>query len=316
MEILNYFNLNLFSTFFISIFLEALPFLLFGSLLSSIIEVFISENFFKRVIPENIFLGLLVSSFTGLIFPVCECAIIPVIGRLLKKGVPLYICISLMLSIPIVNVTVILSTYYAFLTHIHIIILRISLGVIIPMIIGFLISLLKNDDIFVKENTHLCDCGNSNCCEHEHSEDHNHEIKESFYKKIKHVFEHTNEEFFETGKYFIIGAFLTAIFQTVIPRDVFSGISGNLFISMILMMIFAFFLSVCSNTDAFIARSFIGQFTQGSILAFIVFGAMIDLKNTIMLTKIFNKKFVFFLICLIAFVCFIVIGFISMFLKG
>ena len=284
MNFSNFFNIKLFSTIFISIFLEALPFLLLGALLSSIIEVFVHEDFLKNIIPKNLFLGLLVTSFAGLIFPVCECAIVPVINKLLKKGVPLHICITLMLSVPIVNATVILSTFYAFLGYAHIFILRIALGIIIPMVIGYILVLFKKEmpSTGLKKNIDInCGCDFS----HDHDFDHSHEIENKtkktsnkfslFSLKANMVIEHGTEEFFETGKFFIIGSFITAVFQTVVPRNIFIGIGSNLFLSIALMMLFAFFLSVCSNTDAFIARSFIGQFTQGSILAFIVFGAMI-----------------------------------------
>ena len=314
-EFSNFFNIKLFSTIFISIFLEALPFLLLGAILSSVIEVFVSEDFLKNIIPKNLFLGLLVTSFVGLVFPVCECAIVPVINKLLKKGVPLYICITLMLSVPIVNATVIISTFYAFLGYTDIFVLRIALGVIIPMVIGYILVLFKKEMPKVEIKTNVnCGCGNEHESAHDHESQDKH-VKQAdiFSMKANMIIEHGTEEFFETGKFFIIGTCITSIFQTIVPRNIFTGIGGNLFLSIALMMTFAFFLSVCSNTDAFIARSLIGQFTQGSVLAFIVFGAMIDLKNSIMLMRIFNKKFVIYLILLIFTVCFIITGFLGKF---
>jgi uncharacterized protein len=321
MDFQNIINARLFSAIFISIFLEALPFLLLGALLSSIIEIFVSGDFFRKIIPKNVFLGLLIASLTGLVFPVCECAIVPVIGRLHKKGMPLHICIALMLSIPIVNVSVILSTYFAFITDIRIFILRIVLGSLIPCIIGYIFYSFKKDKTELSTKAPDDDCKNYHGHDHEPASVHRDEsiIPENAanaLNKIKEAIIHTTEEFFDIGKFFLIGTFITSLFQTVIPRYVFNGIGNDLFLSMILMMFLAFFLSVCSNTDAFIARSFLGQFTQGSVLAFIVFGAMIDLKNTTMLLKYFDKKFVLFLIFSIFSVCFLTIGLIGMFLKG
>jgi uncharacterized protein len=148
-------------------------------------------------------------------------------------------------------------------------ILRISLGIIIPVLIGFLISLMKFKNAYNDmQDKILCEC-------HDHGKE-EHPCSQkgfSFLKgKLKHIMEHATEDFFETGKYFIIGAFFTSIFQILIPRSIFLGIGNNLFLSIILMMLFEFFLSICSNTDAFIARSFLGQFTQGSVLAFVLFG--------------------------------------------
>ena len=102
------------SIIFISIFLESLPFLLLGSLISAIIECFISDEKMASLIPKNVFLGSIVGVFLGLFLPACDCAVIPIGKRLIKKKVPLNVAISFMLSSPIINPVVLLSTYYAF----------------------------------------------------------------------------------------------------------------------------------------------------------------------------------------------------------
>ena len=43
----------------------------------------------------------MVAGLLGAVFPVCECAIVPVIRRLVKKGLPLACAITYMLSAPI-----------------------------------------------------------------------------------------------------------------------------------------------------------------------------------------------------------------------
>jgi uncharacterized membrane protein YraQ (UPF0718 family) len=48
--------------------------------------------------------------------------------------------------------------------------------------------------------------------------------------------------------------------------------------------------------DAFIALSFVGVFTTGSILAFLVFGPMVDIKSTLMYLQVFKHKTVIYLI--------------------
>ena len=97
-----------------SIFLESLPFLLLGSLISSIIETFVSDETMARIIPRNKVLGTIVGIFMGLFIPACDCAVIPVSKRLIKKKVPLNVAVSFMLASPIINPVVLLSTYKAF----------------------------------------------------------------------------------------------------------------------------------------------------------------------------------------------------------
>ncbi|MBI4844996.1 MAG: permease [Candidatus Omnitrophica bacterium] len=103
-----------FTIILLSILLEAFPFVILGAFISSMLHLFVHERVIARFIPKNKFLGLFAASLMGIIFPVCECAIIPVMRRLIRKGLPFYIAVTFMCAVPIVNPIVLLSTYYAF----------------------------------------------------------------------------------------------------------------------------------------------------------------------------------------------------------
>jgi hypothetical protein len=60
----------------------------------------------------------------------------------------------------------------------------------------------------------------------------------------------------------------------------------------------AVLLSICSTVDAFIALAFASTFTSGSVLAFLVFGPMVDIKSTLMFLRVFRKRTVAYLILL------------------
>lgn len=286
-----------FSVIFISIVLEALPFILLGSIISALIQVFVSENTIAKILPKNRFLGLLTASLSGLVFPVCECAIIPITRRLIKKGMPVGMAVSFMLAVPIVNPIVLLSTYYAFHSRPYIVFIRGGLGLIIAVLIGFIIDALQHNKETVRnfhgEHDNLCSCG------HDHNHNHNHEGS-----KFMEVLHHTNEELYDIGKFLILGAFISAFFQTVISRDNILIVGEHPIYSIIAMMLFAYLISLCSEADAFIASTFAGQFTTGSIAAFLLLGPMIDIKNTLMLVSSFKKSFIAKLIFLIFTACF------------
>jgi len=139
------------SVLFISIILEALPFLLLGSLISAIIQEYISDDFFKKVIPKNPILGSIVGVILGFFIPACDCAVIPIALRLKKKNVPLNVCISFMLSSPIINPVAILSVVYAFKSTMpEIAIWRLVGGVIVSIVVGVIMSIMykRDEDIF------------------------------------------------------------------------------------------------------------------------------------------------------------------------
>lgn len=102
------------------------------------------------------------------------------------------------------------------------------------------------------------------------------------------------------GKFLMIGAFLTALIQTFVSRQELVHLSGGGGIGAnVLMMGFAYLISLCSTSDAFVAASFNGVFPNGALLSFLVFGPMVDFKNTLMMLAVFRSGFVLKLIAMI-----------------
>ena len=77
-----------FAIIFLSILLEALPFVLIGTIVSSLIEIFVSREWLTEHLPKKSWFAFLVAGLAGIVFPICECAIVPVMRRLVKKGMP------------------------------------------------------------------------------------------------------------------------------------------------------------------------------------------------------------------------------------
>jgi uncharacterized membrane protein YraQ (UPF0718 family) len=292
-------TIKAFIIIFSSLFLEALPFLLIGCIISSIIEVFVTEKTILRFIPKNRIAGIVVASLLGLIFPVCECATVPIIRRLIRKGVPLHIGITFMLSVPIVNPFVLLSTYFAFWDRPFMVLLRPILGMAGAVTIGFIISLIM-DHRLIEKPMRSMPGHESDRCYHNHDEQ----------KKIKGIkdtvlaiLRHTGTEFYEIGRFFILGAFLASAIQVMVPHAILSLVGTHPFLSLLIMGGLAYGLSICSEADAFVVRRFLGIFTPGSLVVFLILGPMIDIKNTLMLASTFRPRFIIILTVLIFVIC-------------
>ncbi|MFL0269221.1 permease [Candidatus Clostridium radicumherbarum] len=294
-----------FSVIFISIILEALPFVMLGVIISALIQVFISENTIARLLPKNKFLGILMASLSGFVFPICECAVIPIGRRLIKKGVPVNMAVAFMLSVPIVNPIVLLSTYYAFHGRPYVVLIRGLVGFIIALTIGTIMGAVENLNCLkpsYSDYENICSCG------------YNHSYKKKA-SRFMEVLNHVNTELYDIGKFLIIGAFISAAFQAVVPRNQILSLGQNSTYSIIVMLLFAFLVSLCSEADAFIASTFIGQFTLGSIIGFLLLGPMIDIKNTLMLNYSFKKGFIAKQLILIFAFCFAAAYIINVFFK-
>ena len=298
--------------YFTTIMLEAIPFLLLGALISAIIEEFVSEERISKMIPKNRVLGSLVGIFLGLFIPACDCAVIPIAMRLKKKKVPTNVIVSFMLASPIISPVVLLSTFFAFgetekmllfgFEMPKLFVYRTIFGVLVALVVGIILDIICKDAVLKEEiyehHHYHHDHGHIHTCNHHHEgcSCSTHEKETGPIGRIKNIINIIYGDFMGIISYMAVGALLAATMQILLPISNIGGIVQNKYISTFIMMLLAFALSLCSTSDAFIARTFMNSLSKNSILAFILLGPMIDIKNTILLNKSFNKKFVIVLV--------------------
>lgn len=293
------------SIIFISIFFESLPFLLLGALISSTIERYVSNEKIASLIPKNIVLGSVMGILLGFFVPACDCAVIPISKRLIKKKVPLNVAISFMLASPIINPVVLLSTYYAFYnTNPKIFWLRLILEILIALIIGIIIGIIFKRNVITNNMDDVeCHCHDEQHCLH-------HE-KRNIKNDILFILKHTTYDMFDVVKYLMFGALIASIIQIMLPRNILNMFNNNEAISIFMLMLFSYLISLCSTSDSFVGKSLLSSFSESSIMAYLLLGPMIDIKNTIVLLGNYKKSFVvtlIFLIFIIIFLsCFLVV---------
>lgn len=277
------------NSIFLSIILEAIPFILLGVFASALIQVFVSEELIQRLIPKNPYIALIPAVLVSALLPVCECAIIPVIRRLLKKGMPLPIGVVILVGAPILNPVVFAATFYAFQSNMSIVYSRISLAAVACILIGLSVY------FFFRNSNQLRDV-----YVHEHED-------AKVGNKLKQTLYHASDEFFDMGKYLLFGALVASLFQTFLDRQLLTNLASNDYMSSAVMMGFAYVLSLCSEADAFVASSFSHTFSPTALLAFLLYGPMMDFKNTIMLLSFFKKRFAFSLILIITVIVYLIV---------
>lgn len=274
-------------TIFLSLLIESFPFVVLGVSISSLIGVFLKEDFLLRRLPKNNILRNLILSISGVILPVCECGNLPVARRLLLNNLNVSNTITFLLAAPIINPITFLTTWEAFSFDRSVAITRIIAAFLIANIIGFIINLHKN-----QEQAFLTNRFYQEVCHHDH-------VPKGKSKLIKLV-RIFRSEFILVFKAMLIGAFIAASFQIFIPREVLVSVGSNPVLSVISMLIIAFVVSICANVDAFFALSYVNTFSIGSILTFLTFGPMIDIKMLAMMRTTFKKQFLIMLSILVA----------------
>ncbi|HGC9531728.1 TPA: permease [Streptococcus agalactiae] len=262
---------------FISIIIEALPFVLLGTILSGIIEVFITPDIVNKFLPKNKFLRVLFGTFVGFVFPSCECGIIPIINRFLEKQVPSYTAVPFLATAPIINPIVLFATYSAFGNSIRFLILRFVGATIVAIALGVMLAFLVDDNILKEDAkpTHF----------HDYSD-------KKWYQKIFLALAHAIDEFFDTGCYLVFGTLIASAMQIYLPTRVLTTIGHSPITAILVMMLLAFILSLCSEADAFIGASLLSTFGIAPVMAFLLIGPMIDIKNLMMMVNSFKTRFI------------------------
>jgi uncharacterized membrane protein YraQ (UPF0718 family) len=282
-------RLQSFKIIFLSIILEALPFLLVGVLVSALLQAFVSDKLIQKITPRNPIAGVLFGSLLGIILPLCECGMIPIVRRLIRKGLPAYIGMIYIAAGPIINPIVFGATFAAFRTNRDLAYSRFYLAFLVSVSLGLILFYFMKQNPLKPEQTNR-EASYDHEPQHVHLHKHTHEG--GVLKKLSDTPGHAAEEFFDMGKYLILGSLITALLQTFVSRASFASVADHEFLSHIFMMGFAYALSLCSTSDAFVASSFNSMFPPAALLSFLVFGPMLDLKNTLMMLAVFRKRFV------------------------
>jgi uncharacterized protein len=287
-----------FTTIFLGIFIEAVPFLLAGSIVSGLIEVFVGQDLLARLVPRRAGPAALTGALLGFAFPVCECGVVPVTRRLYQKGLPLSVGAAFLLAAPVVNPVVILSTYAAFGWG-PVLVGRLVFSILIAFIVGLLFTLAQPEEALLPTTLDH---------EHDYYQEHKADAAASGIGEVKEkgkgngrfwqALSIGGDDFMDMARYLIIGSMMAAAMQTFIPQSTLLAFGSGPVLSVVIMMALAFILSVCSTVDAFLALSFVNSFTVGSILSFLVFGPMVDIKSSLMFLGVFRKRTVLYLILL------------------
>ena len=277
-------RLNVFATVFLGIFVEAVPYLLLGTFASGLVEVFMDRDQMSRWVSKRPSIAAISGAFMGMIFPVCECGVVPLTRRLFKKGLPLSAGISFLLAAPVLNPIVVFSTASAFGWG-QMLLWRFTVSLVIAVVVGLVFSVQSEPDEV------LLPVLSGGDHDHVHAE-----VGDSIGEKIRKALLITVDEFFDMGRYLIIGSLLAAGLQTFIAQSSLLAIGSGPVLSVLVMLLLAVLLSICSTVDSFVALGFTGTFSFGSVLSFLVFGPMVDIKSVIMYLQVFKRRAVFYIV--------------------
>lgn len=283
---------------FSSVLWEAMPFIVLGAVVAGCLEEFLPQELLTRFLPKSVVPAVMIGGVLGLVFPMCECGIVVVMRRLLRKGLPLSCCIAYMLAGPIVNLVVIFSTWIAFKDHKigpEMVLLRVGLGFIIACVTGFIVHFQHKkygnallNPIALPPAPPVASATNGTTSAGPAPQP----TKPTLSQRLGNISATALHDFVDITVFLILGAVLAALARQFISSDEIETLSREQpFLAIPAMMLLAILMCLCSEADAFVAASFTKMQASAKI-AFLVLGPMLDLKLILMFTRVFRLRLI------------------------
>lgn len=276
--------------------IETIPFLLFGVLLSSLIQAFVPQQAIKRAFPSNRFLSIAVALVAGVFLPICECASVPLARRLRQSELPLSTTVAFLLAAPIVNPLTIASTYVAFRGTVYgsALFLRLGIGlaaaasVAIAVELGQRRGLIKEPPLGIEltafagaKTLVAATVGRASPSPSQ---------RRGLAGRTLDALDHASYDFLDMARYLIAGIALAAFARALLPSGLALPAGKSHPLAIGFGIVSAYLLSLCSSADAFVARSAFAAAPYATILAFLAMGPMLDLKNTVLISRFFGPR--------------------------
>ena len=255
-------------TIFVSIVIQAMPFLVLGVVLSGLIAAFVPAGAIAKRLPRRSALAVPVAGVAGVALPGCECGSVPIAGRLVANDVPPAAALTFLLAAPAVNPVVLVATSVAFPGQPEMVLARFGASLLAAIVVGWIWVRIGRDAWVQRARERQSAEGSRSAI---------------FVDVAAHDFLHA-------GAYLILGGVAAATLQVVVPRSVLDTLAGSGLTAVLTMAVLAVVLSICSEADAFVAAG-LNQFSLTSRLVFLVVGPMVDLKLIALQSGTFGKTF-------------------------
>ncbi len=255
------------STLFIAVVLQALPFLAMGVVISGLVAVFLSPTILKRIVPSNVYLGVPAAALAGVALPGCECASVPVSARLMSQGVAGPTALAFLVASPAINPVVLIATAVAFPNEPRMVVARFVASLLAATVIGWLWAKWGTAPRIELPDERQLRMG-----------------------RIERFASTAHHDLLHAGSFLIIGAATTSTLQTIVPRTVIDHVAGLGVLSVLALALLAVVLAVCSEADAFIVAG-LSRFSLTARLAFLVVGPMVDIKLVALHAGTFGRRF-------------------------
>ncbi|MUL64973.1 hypothetical protein BOO86_10910 [Mycobacterium sp. CBMA 234] len=256
------------ATVFCGVFVQALPFLVLGVIVSGLVAAYLTPERLARLLPKQPALAVAVAGVGGAALPGCECGSVPVARRLFS-GATAGAALTFMLSAPAINPVVLVATAVAFPGQPRVVLARFLASLLTAVVMGLLWQRWGRTEWVTRTLPRHHDEGAS---------------------RFTVFTEAARHDFLQSASYLVVGAGAAAVLRAAVPPWVFGHIAGNVVVGVVIMALLAVVLALCSEADAFVAAS-LTMIPLLPRLVFLVVGPAVDVKLFAMQTGVFGRPF-------------------------
>lgn len=259
------------ATVFCGVFVQALPFLALGVVISGLIATYVSPERLARWLPRRTGAAIVTAGLGGAVLPGCECGAVPVARRLFGDG-PAEprqgaAALTFMLAAPAINPVVLVSTAVAFPGDPEMVGARFVASLLTAVVMGAVWSRWGRIGWITRRLPMSPHRGGSKWV--------------VFSEAARH-------DFLQAASYLVIGAAAAAALNVLMPPAVYEHLAARLLLGVLTMAALAFVLALCSEADAFVAAS-LTMLPLLPRLVFLVVGPAVDVKLFAMQAGVFGR---------------------------
>lgn len=244
--------------------IQATPYVVLGALLAAALAML--PTGWQRYLPRRDLLAVPALGLAGTALPGCECGSVPAAGAMVAHGIGTGPAVAFMVSAPATNPVVLAATAAAFPDEPLMVAARFIAGFLIAVSLGAVASRRAFGAVHVR---------------------HAHDQPAGTIPKFVAAMTH---EVTRALGLLALGAAAAATALTWVPKEFFAALSRQGLVSVVALAMLATLMCICSQADAFVARSFAG-FSRTAQLAFMLVGPVVDLKLISMHVGAFGIRF-------------------------
>jgi uncharacterized membrane protein YraQ (UPF0718 family) len=267
-----------------SLLTQGIPFLLLGALVGGVVAAWVPMSLVLRGWPKHSLVSVLCGAAFALLLPACDCAVVPIVRRLVRKGVPMSAGVAYMVAAPTLNPICLVSTYFAFRVGSpwHMLALRAGGSFFLAVVVGLIASRFS-PQFLLRAKVLLSSATESEPAPWM-------EIKEGTgmrWRQGATALAVGTTDFLDVTTLYVLGAMCSAVLQTFLPLGKMLAAHGALGVPMAMGL--AFLLSLCSFADAFVVNAFAALGLAGQ-MAFLWLGPIYNLRVLFLYRNIFRYR--------------------------